>query len=518
MASGKPSLAADIVFEGAKPARPVYVSPYIIGGFSRSYAVNPEMTEYLKDDDPDFNAGLDVKYNINSNLTLDLTVNTDFAQVEADNQQVKLTRYSLYFPDKRMFFQERSSLFSFSLGGSSDLFYSRNIGIADGEPIRILGGARIAGRVGGWDVGLIDMQTDEHFDTPSENFGVFRMRKSVINENSFVGGIFTSRLGMDGSTNIAYGVDGIFRLFGVDYLDVKFAQTFDNDTTNDIAANDPLFFSVNWEKRSEEGFAYELGYSYSGEEFNPGIGFVRQEGMWNVSGDILYGWIPGPESKFFSYGPAVRFSRYTRIEDGGLESMRIEPTWEMNTKKGSRMELGFEYNEEGVLFPYPLTDDIFMQPGMYKFFSGSIMMTSPMSKPFSTSIMVSGGEYYDGWNTRISLMPAWNVSSSLQLTGTYMYNHIEFPDRSQKVDIHSASARATIMLNTKLSASVFVQYVNTTDDLIGNFRLRYNPREGNDFYLVFNEYRGIDDGTNMPVYPDYFNRTIMLKYTHTFIF
>jgi hypothetical protein len=143
MSTNKPSLAQTIEISGARPTKPVYISPYVIAGISRDWYLNDPETDYVRKDNPDYNAGLDVKYNINSNLTLDLTTNTDFAQVEADDQQVNLTRYSLFFPEKRMFFQERSSLFDFSLGGSDNIFYSRNIGIADGEPVRILGGARL---------------------------------------------------------------------------------------------------------------------------------------------------------------------------------------------------------------------------------------------------------------------------------------------------------------------------------------------------------------------------------------
>ena len=178
----------------------------LLEAFRGDWSINEEETEYVRQDDPEYNAGLDIKYNINSNLTLDLTANTDFAQVEADDQQVNLTRYSLFFPEKRMFFQERSSLFDFSLGGHADnLFYSRNIGIAGREPIRIYGGARMTGRLGKWDMGFLDMQTAEHEETPGENFGVLRMRRQVINQNSYVGGIMTSRLGMNGDQNLAYG-------------------------------------------------------------------------------------------------------------------------------------------------------------------------------------------------------------------------------------------------------------------------------------------------------------------------
>src|SRR5512136_1998312 len=163
-----------------------------------------------------------------------------------------------------MFFQERSSLFDFSLGGFSDnLFYSRNIGIANGEPIRIYGGARLTGRLGRWDMGFLDMQTEEHGETPGENFGVLRMRRQVINQNSYVGGILTSKLGMNGDQNLAYGLDGIFRLYGDDYLNVKWAQTYDSKIGNKMNSLDPSFILIDWERRSEKGFGYNLNYIYS---------------------------------------------------------------------------------------------------------------------------------------------------------------------------------------------------------------------------------------------------------------
>jgi len=263
LSTNKPSQAQTIEINGARPLKPLYVSPYLLAGLSRDWSLNEDGTEYVKEDNPQYNAGIDIKYNINSNLTLDLTANTDFAQVEADDQQVNLTRYSLFFPEKRKFFQERSNLFDFSLGGHEDnLFYSRNIGIANGEPIRIYGGARLTGRLGQWDMGFLDMQTAEHEETPGENFGVLRMRRQVINQNSYVGGIMTSRLGMNGDQNIAYGVDGIFRLFGDDYLNVKWSQAYDSKTDTKLNSLDPSFILVDWERRSEEGFGYKLNYTY----------------------------------------------------------------------------------------------------------------------------------------------------------------------------------------------------------------------------------------------------------------
>ncbi|MCX6262260.1 MAG: hypothetical protein NTY95_15760, partial [Bacteroidia bacterium] len=129
------------------------------------------------------------------------------------------------------------------------------------------------------------------------------------------------------------------------------------------------------------------------------------------------------------------------------------------------------------------------------------------------------GKFYDGNRIGFRAEPNFNLSSSLQLSAGYEFNAIRFPERetNNSLNIHSLNMKALYMLSTKLSASLFVQYVNTEDELITNFRLRYNPREGNDFYLVFNDFRGISDRYFIPERPKFFNKTIMVKYTHTFI-
>jgi hypothetical protein len=520
MAVNKPSLAQTAEIAGARPTKPLYVSPYLLAGYSRDWSLNEEETEYVKKDNPQYNAGIDIKYNINSNLTLDLTANTDFAQVEADDQQVNLTRYSLFFPEKRKFFQERSSLFDFSLGGHEDnLFYSRNIGIADGEPIRIYGGARITGRLGKWDMGFLDMQTAEHEETPGENFGVLRMRRQVINQNSYVGGIMTSRLGMNGDQNLAYGVDGIFRLFGDDYLNVKWSQTYDSKIGNKLNSLDPSFILVDWERRSEEGFAYNLNYTYAGREFNPGVGFVRREGVQGLNGQLMYGWIPDENSRLFNYNINVRGERYTRLEDGGLESMQISPGFELNTKKGIHSEVSLEIQEEGVREDFHLSDSIIIYAGDYSFIGSEFRFGTSQARKISLSADANVGQFYDGNRFGFRAEPNFNLSSSLNLSAMYQFEALRFPERetNNSLNIHSVNVKAQYMFSTKLSATLLVQYVNTEDDLIANFRLRYNPREGNDFYLVYNDYRGISDKYTVPESPKFFNKTVMVKYIHTFI-
>ncbi len=514
----KPSLAQDIQLESLEPRKPVYISPYVLGGFSSDWHLNEEETRYLQEDKPKLEAGLDVKYSLTSNLTLDLTANTDFAQVEADDQQVNLTRYSLFFPEKRLFFQERSGIFNFSLGGRSDnLFYSRRIGIVEGEQVRIYGGARMTGRVNKWDVGILDMQTARYNDTiPSENFGVARIRRQVINQNSYVGGIMTSRLGTDGRYNVAYGVDGIIRMFGDDYLDVRFAQTYETGAANKFFSPDPTFAAIRWERRTDEGFAYNLSYNFTGQSMHPEVGFLRRNNIQGIGSRFQYGWLPGENSRLFSSRAIFQVQRYSRLTDGRLESMEISPGWFIMGKKGFGIMGEIKYMKEGVEEDFDLSDEVVIPAGEYAFTALEARIFTPSSKPVSARFEVNAGGFYDGNIVSVEASPTLNLSTSLQLSGAYQFNTVHFPDRDQSMQTHIARANILYMYSTKLSASAFVQFNNLNEAFIGNFRLRYNPREGNDFYLVYNESRGFLTSETFPPPPPYYNRAIMVKYTHTF--
>jgi hypothetical protein len=233
----------------------------------------------------------------------------------------------------------------------------------------------------------------------------------------------------------------------------------------------------------------------------------------------MYGWIPGEKSKIFNYNLNIRSERFTRLTDGKLESMRISPEFEINTKKGIHGGVSLEIQEEGVLYDFNLSDSIKISAGTYSFAGTEIMLSTPDSKIISLRGEVSAGQFYDGNKIGIMAESNFNLSSSLKLSAAYEFNAIRFPKReiNNSLDIHSVNLKALYMLSTKLSATILLQYVNTEDELIGNFRLRYNPREGNDFYLVFNDYRGIANRYSIPEQPKFFNKTIMVKYTHTFI-
>jgi hypothetical protein len=512
----RPSLARTIVFEGIESRNPVYISPYLLGGTSKNYELNEAENEYVSTSDPEFTGGLDVKYNLNNNLTIDFTVNTDFAQVEADDEQVNLTRYSLFFPEKRLFFQERSGIFSYELGGPQDLFYSRNIGIAGGEPVDILGGVRLVGRLGKWDIGFLDMNTTKFNGNPAENFGVARLRKQVINENSYIGGMVTSRVDFEGNYNVAYGLDGIFKITDVDYATIKLAQSQDNSIDSEVFSLDPAFFSFELQRRAEEGFLYEGKYAYWGKDFYPESGFIFINNIHEVRGTLGYGWFPGEKSPIFKYSFENDLEMTKRIGDGKIETMEIATQFKMDLKAGYGMFLSLGYNREGLLHDFRLPNNIVVGAGDYTFWGFNSHFNTPRTKKVVADFSFDAGGFYDGNQFSASVESDFNLSTSLQLSATYQLDKVKFSNRNQQFTNNIARVKATYMLNTKLSMSSFIQYNELDNILLTNFRLRYNPRDGNNLYLVLNDLRNADKSGSIIDLPAYLNRTILLKYTHTF--
>jgi len=523
----KPSQAQEIIFRGIKPDKPLYIAPYVLGGYESSNLLNNDATAYEQSGKPLIEGGLDIKYGLTSNLVLDLTANTDFAQVEADDQQVNLTRYSLYFPEKRLFFLERASVFDFSLGGNSNLFYSRRIGLSDkGNPVRILGGARLTGRLNKWDIGLMDMQTAPLWQKnssgsrtrilPSENFGVLRMRRQVINENTYIGAMATSRLGTDGSYNLAYGLDGIFRVFGEDYLEVKWSQTFE-DSVDINSVKDPTLFRINWQRRSMKGLGYELGYSISGENFNPGVGFEMMDNYTSVNSELSYGFMPGENSKIYFHSPQTKVFYRAFLDDGSLMVLTNFTGWSIQTKSQAIFDINVVYNIENLRDSLTISpDELYISPGRYKYFSLWNMFSTPMSKPFYVMGMIQAGQYYDGNRLSVMLEPMWNISKHFELGGTYNFDHVSISKRNISWTNHIAGIKALYMLNTKFSVNAFIQYNKAVHEIITNLRIRYNPGEGNDLYLVFNEGRNTSLTRMEPNLPPFYSRAVMVKYTYTF--
>jgi hypothetical protein len=523
----KPSQAQEVILRGVKPAKPIYIAPYVLTGLQKTNEINISGSDYTNTTKPAYEAGLDVKYGITNNLTMDLTVNTDFAQVESDDQQTNLTRFSLYLPEKRTFFLERSSVFDFALGGNSNLFYSRRIGLSDdGDPIRIYGGARMTGRIGKWDLGMLDMQTAPlklrneagiYEDIlPSENFGVLRFRRQVINENTYIGAMMTSRIGANGTYNLGYGLDGIFKLFGNDYLDLKWSQTFENDINNS-SLSDPSRIMARWERRSSKGLGYNLGYSQSGLHYNPGIGFEMMNDFASVRGGIKWGWLPEEKAKLYSHSPEYRFMYMTYIDDRSLMSLNHTIGWTFQTKKQWEGSVNFLYNSENVRDSLELLEDqLFIVPGDYEFLSFEGRLTTPMTQPFFIMTTTMAGQFYDGTRLSVNMQPTWNISRHFELGAIYNFDKLDFIGRDLNIKNHILGIKSMYMLDTRLSLSAYIQYNTAVKGVLTNLRIRYNPKEGNDFYLVFNEGRNTNLTRETPNLPLYSERSLLLKYTYTF--
>ncbi|MFB0515817.1 MAG: DUF5916 domain-containing protein [Candidatus Neomarinimicrobiota bacterium] len=528
----KPSIAQDVVFEGIFSRKPLYITPYVLGGGSRSFALNSAQTAYEPvGDDPVRNLGLDIKYGLTSNLTLDFTVNTDFAQVEADDERVNLTRFSLFFPEKRLFFQERASLFDFSTGRQSRLFYSRCIGLCDYGTMPIIGGTRLVGRSGEWDLGLLDLQTarselyDENDSTviiPSENFGILRLRRRVLNPFSYIGGILTSRVGRNGSYNYAYGLDGILRISGDDYFTYTWAQTFD-DTLAQMTGGRPTIASgrlrTAWERRTNRGLGYDLDLIYSGADYEPGIGFLQRSDVTRLGAQATYGWYPGQDSRIYNHLPGLDLGVYWRNADRSVETVEISPEWRISTKKGAFAFLRIGWTFESIQETFYLSEDssTYVPPGDYRYAELNAFLATPQSSLFHVRLDADLGTYYDGERLSLGIDPAWVVSRFLELSGEYQINRVAFPDRQQKFDARIARLRVMTTINTRLSASAFVQYSSEVNVVGINLRLRYNPREGTDLYLVYDEDLNTDRQREVPALPTSSNRTFLLKYSITFL-
>jgi len=514
----KCSQAHTIELTGVRSKRPVYVTPYALMGYGQQNELNEPETTYVHSRNPTFEAGLDVKYSLASNLTLDLTLNTDFAQVEADDQQVNLTRLSLYFPEKRQFFQERSGIFDFSFGGPTRLFYSRNIGLNEEEVVPIYGGARIVGRLGAWDLGFLDMQTMAAAGLSSENFGVFRVRRRVLNPYSYVGGILTTRLGTDGSYNIVYGLDSILRASENDYFLINWGQCFEDGTPNNPLSLDLSRFRLSWERRTIKGVGANLNVMRRGHDFNPGIGFERLDNYQGVEGRLTYGWMPGEASALQSHYLYGRGRLLLHNEDNSLMSGELGPGWGFATRSGSLGEFGLVFNRESLLEPLEFSDDTEIPVGDYSFFGLKGMYQTPVGKLLSANFAMEAGGLYDGKRVSVRVSPNWAPAPDISLTGMYEFNHADFKDRGQKFIAHIIRLRLQATFTTAFSSSAFVQYNSAVGAVIANVRLRLNPREGNDLYLVFNQSFTTDRAREIPYLPAYNDRTILLKYSYTFQF
>jgi hypothetical protein len=237
--------------------------------------------------------------------------------------------------------------------------------------------------------------------------------------------------------------------------------------------------------------------------------------MVNVS--LRYGWIPGEQSLLYQHTPENRFVYMTYIEDGSLMTLTNHTGWSFRTKSQWQGNMYLVYNLENLKDSLEVVDNnLFVPPGRYHFTHVTGTLITPVSKSFVTTMMTDAGNYFDGSCLSFQLIPGWNISRHLEIGGNYNFDWVKFTTRKQEMVNHIFGLKILYMPDTRLSFNTYLQYNTAIQRVITNIRFRFNPKEGNDLYIVFNEGRNTNLNREIPNLPVYSARTILLKYTYTF--
>jgi uncharacterized protein DUF5916/cellulose/xylan binding protein with CBM9 domain len=503
---------------GLRPGLNIRVKPY---GLASSNTVGPSAA------DGDFDAGVDVKYGVTTGLTWDFTVNTDFSQVEADEQQVNLSRFSLFFPEKRDFFLENSGIFQFGDGGGGGgggggfggrqngsqpmrLFFSRRIGLSgNGTAIPILAGTRLTGRVGKNSVGLLNIQQRALDPVPWTNFTALRMQRDVL-ANSDVGVVLLNKE-QDGSHfNRVAGVDANFR-FGFLSMSAYGAKTF--SPTSAVPGTGEDFTAraaVNYQSRRLQLRGH---YNAIGQRFNDEMGFVPRVGVDNV---LLYGgWAfrPAWASRLGirEIRPHWQLDAFRRRDGLGLESQYQDWHLPFNFHDGAFIEVGVNPNVEEIRQSFTINSalGVTVPAGHYEFNEYFFLWRSNDSAPFSWEARFSTGDFYDGYRRAYTFGPSARVSEHFNASVSLQINDIDLSTGAYVSKL--VSSRLNYNFNTKMFLNALLQYSTDSRQWSSNIRFNLIHRPLSDVFIVYNERRL--DGSG-----DLIDRAVIGKMTYMMAF
>jgi hypothetical protein len=273
---------------------------------------------------------------------------------------------------------------------------------------------------------------------------------------------------------------------------------------------------LNWQRRGQDRWTYFLDLARTGEVFEPGMGYLRQQNYSRGQANLAYGWRRRPGARFYTYALGLGGGVLRRNEDATVETVEIEPTASLQTWGLHQLTVSAPFTYENLASPFSLPEGTGVPAGEYDFVSGRLQYSAPQGNRIRPNVTLEGGQFYDGRRISVNVAPTWYPSAHLNMEATYRLDRVEFTDRDQSFTTHLARLRAQIMASTTMSAVGFVQYTSAQNSVIANLRLRYNPREGNDLYIVWNEVLVTDRTSFAPVRPFSQERTLMVKYSHTF--
>ncbi len=503
--------------QGLRPGANIRVKPYALANFNKLAGVNV---------DKDYDAGFDVKYGVTSGLTWDFTVNTDFSQVEADEQQVNLTRFSLFFPEKRDFFLENSGVFQFGAGNtggggganggrqnaSQDMifFFSRQIGLSStGDAIPLLAGSRLTGRVGGWSLGALNIQQREKDRSPSTNFTALRLRRDIL-ANSDLGVMMLNKDPQGADHNRAFGADANFRFFRdltLNFAAAKSAtpQARVPGTGDDWYSKSSFGYRGNfWETRG--------AYQTIGSRFNDEMGFVPRLGVDNsefylgthIRPKRFQGWL---RETF----PHFQIENFSKRGGGGLESRYMDWHWPVTLQNSTFIEIGTNPNVEVIEDRFAINSrrGIFVAPGRYEFKEHFILANSNSAAPFSMNLRYGIGDFYDGYRRNYTVGGTYRMNQHLNLSLSDQINDIDLSSGSYVT--HLLTGRVNFYFSTKVFVNALVQYNTDTNQWSSNVRLDIIHRPLSDLYLVYNERHDSRSGALI-------SRAVIAKMTYLFAF
>ncbi len=510
--------------------RDVKIIPFALGEAARNaLAVSDEARETGQID-----AGLDLKWGVTPNLTVDLTANTDFAQVEADDQQVNLTRFPLFFPEKRPFFLENASTFQFGAPQEVDLFFSRRIGLYAGQPVPILGGARLSGKVGAWNIGMMNMQTGSAFDAETgalalaaNNYTVARVQREVRRSN--FGGIVVNRQANGDwaaadDWNRAFGADAAVQLaentrfFG--FL-AKTSSPF-NEEGDDLAGR--VF--LNHTGPLHQG---HIGYTQVGGNFDPEVGFVPRRGYRKIQGRYFFDYQPtGIEALSWvrRFSPHITWNAYYGF-DGEIQSGRGHyHLVEFQPNAGGRFGYWIDAMVDApnsVFTVYSGADDhqVLIPPGEYRWLIHNLNYIGNASATFYPTIYCQTGGFYDGAQRGCNASINGRIGAVFQASIGWRRDIVELPYGDFTSDLVPVRLNYSFTPLRRLEA--LIQYNSQTASLSSNIRLVLLDRSGTGLFLVYNDLRNtasfdrFDQETGI-LHPDVLGRSFIVKYTRLFDF
>ncbi len=523
-ANSKPSLKKPVRFVGLQPKKDLQITPYLLTSTQGKFELNTTETSYEKDSFNELDVGLDVRYGITPNLTLDLTLNTDFSQVEIDDQIINLGRVSIFFPERRKFFLQQSGLFDFDVGILSQLFYSRTIGINNGRLTPILGGAKLTGELGNWDIGFLSLQTEGAQiggnALPTENFSVLRLRRKVFNDRSFIGLMVTNRI-REGYMNMALGVDGVINIAEEDFIITSLATTIEGENYSraDFNMIENLRFAFQYARRKRDGWFYRGAYEYSGENFNPGMGFLLREKHHNFYAGLNHGKFNSDSEKHtFQYlrWMPINSDLYFTTEFSDVLTWYNVSQWTGRFFNNDEISFFGQVQYEFLQEPLQFSNTIAIPQGDYFFTFFGASYSSGFQRALKIPISAEYGSFFDGENLQFRLSPEWSINEHFTLTGSWRLNYLNFNNRNVDEWINVPQLRLNWAYNLHLSGSITAQYNSINDQVFTSARLRYNFKDGHNLYVVFNQdYNTARSLLDSPL-PRFNNRLLTLKYLYTF--